>query len=91
MKKEYAIYKGEKQIFVGTIEEVMRHFNVKRETVYFWACPANIKRADTGIIPGRKPRNKERSGIKVAVRLFEKKGKNNYEEEEKIDDNNQSR
>lgn len=26
MKKEYSIYKGEKEIFVGTIEEVMKHW-----------------------------------------------------------------
>ncbi len=71
MRKEYAIYKGEKEIFVGTIEEVMRHFKVKRRTVYFWACPANIKRADTGMRPGRKPRRKEHSGVKVAIRLWE--------------------
>jgi len=71
MIKEYAIYKGENQIFVGTIEECMKHFNVKRETVHFWACPANKKRADTGARPGTKPRKKECSGVKVAVRLWE--------------------
>lgn len=70
MRKEYAIYKGEKEIFVGTIKEVMDKFNVKRETVYFWSSPANIKRADTGIRPGRKPRKKECSGVKVAIRLW---------------------
>lgn len=71
MKKEYSIYKGEKEIFVGTIEEVVKHFNVKRKTVYFWATPANKKRADTGIRSGRKPRKKEKSGVKVAIRLWE--------------------
>ncbi len=71
MRKEYAIYKGNNQIFVGTIEECMKHFNVKRGTVYYWACPANKKKADTGIRPGRKPRKKEQSGVKVAVRLWE--------------------
>ncbi len=70
MRKEFAIYKGDKQLFVGTIEECMKYFGVKRRTVQFWACPANIKRADTGIRPGRKPRIKERSGVKVAVRLY---------------------
>ncbi len=71
MRKEYAIYKGDKEIFVGTIEECMEHFNVKRKTVYFWACPANKKIADTGKRPGRKPRKKECSGVKVAIRLWE--------------------
>lgn len=70
MKKEYAIYKGDNQIFVGTIEECMKHFNVKRRTVQFWACPANIKRADTGVRNGRKPRIKEQSGVKVAIPLW---------------------
>ena len=36
-----------------------------------WATPANKKRADTGIRTGRKPRKKEQSGVKVAVRLWE--------------------
>lgn len=70
MRKEYSIYKGEKEIFVGTIEECMEHFRVKRRTIYFWACPANKRRADTGIRTGRKPRKKEQSGVKVAVRLW---------------------
>lgn len=70
MKKEFAIYKGDNQIFVGTIEECMEYFGVKRRTVQFWACPANIKRADTGMRPGRKPRKKEQGGVKVAVRLY---------------------
>ena len=71
IKRRKRLYKGEKEIFVGTIEEVMNHFNVKKETVYFWATPANKKRADTGIRTGRKPRKKEQSGVKVAVRLWE--------------------
>ncbi len=70
MRKEYSIYKGEKEIFVGTIEECMEHFSVKRRTIYFWACPANKKRADTGERAGRKPRKKEQSGVKVAIRLW---------------------
>ena len=71
MRKEYSVYKGEKQIFVGTIEECMQHFNVKRRTVQYWACPANIRRADTGNRPGRKPRIRECSGVKIAIRLWE--------------------
>ena len=71
MKKEYSVYKGEKEIFVGTIEECMKHFGVKRRTVQYWACPANKRRADTGERAGRKPRKKEQSGVKVAIRLWE--------------------
>lgn len=76
IKREYSIYKGEKKIFVGTIEECMEHFKVKRRTVQFWACPANQKRADTGIRNGRKPRKKEKSGVKVAIRLWEEENDN---------------
>lgn len=70
MKKEYAIYKGEKVLFIGTSKECAEHFNVTRKTVYFWATPANKKRADTGIRPGREKRKKECSGVKVAIRLW---------------------
>lgn len=69
MKKEYAVYKKDELLFMGTIEECMQHFGVKRRTVQFWACPANIKRADTGERKNRKPRKKEQSGVKVAVRI----------------------
>lgn len=69
-RKEYSVYKGDKEIFVGTIEECMQHFGVKRKTVYYWATPANKRRADTGIRKGRKLRKKERSGVKVAIRLW---------------------
>lgn len=34
-RKEYSIYKGEKEIFVDTIEEVMNHFNVKKRNCLF--------------------------------------------------------
>lgn len=70
-RKEYAIYKGEKEIFVGTAKECALHFGVRVETVYNWATPSNIRFADTGIRLGRKPRKKEQSGVKVAVRLWE--------------------
>ena len=70
-KKEFAIYKADELIFIGTIEECMKYFNVKRRTVQFWATPANIKRADTGMRPGTKPRIKERSGVKIAIRLYD--------------------
>lgn len=43
--KVYAIYKGEENLFDGTARECAEHFNVKRDTVYFWNSPAN-KRKD---------------------------------------------
>lgn len=69
-KAEYAIYKKDNLLFMGTVEEISNYFNVKKETVYYWASSANKKRADTGIRPGRKPRKKECSGVKVAVKII---------------------
>ena len=69
MKKEYAVYKGEKLLCIGTVNEIAKELNVKEKTVYFWASPANIKRAETGIRKGKKPRKKECSGVKMAIRL----------------------
>lgn len=70
--KEYAIYKGERLLFVGTTEECAEHFGVTKKTVHYWASSINKKRADIGIRPGRKPRKKETTGVKVAVRLDDK-------------------
>lgn len=64
--KEYAIYKGEKLLFIGTSEECAEHFGVTRKTVYFWATPANKKRAEFGVSGNRK---KECSGVKVAEKI----------------------
>lgn len=66
MKKEYAIYKGDKFLFMGTAQECAKHFNVKVKTVYDWACPSNHKRAKYGKNGKRK---KECSGVKVAERV----------------------
>ena len=70
-KKQYAIYKKAKFLFMGTAKECARYFKVKVKTVYFWASPANMKYADTGQRPGRKPRKKECSGVKIAIRVEE--------------------
>lgn len=71
MVKEYAVYKKDELLFIGTIEECCKFFNVKKNTVVFWACPANIKQSETGVRPGQKPRKKERSGRKIAIKLWE--------------------
>lgn len=42
--KEYAIYKGERMLFIGTSKECAEHFNVTQKTVYFWATPTQVKR-----------------------------------------------
>lgn len=47
-KREYAIYKGDDLLFIGTIEECMEHFNVKRSTIRWWSYPVNHRRAAKG-------------------------------------------
>lgn len=44
MKKEYALYKGEKLLIIGTIEEIAKNQNVKRKTISFYGTPAHLKR-----------------------------------------------
>lgn len=43
-KKEYALYKGEKLLIIGTIDEIAKHQNIKRKTVLFYQSPAYLKR-----------------------------------------------
>ena len=68
---EYAIYKGDKLSFEGGVDEIAKHFGVKKSTVYFWASAPNKRYADTGYRPGMKKRKKECGGMKVAVRIDE--------------------
>ena len=42
-KKEYALYKGEECLAVGTIEEIAKQQNVKVETIMFYHSPASKK------------------------------------------------
>ena len=44
MKSEYVLYKGEKVMMIGTAEALAKRLNVKKETIYFYSCPANKKR-----------------------------------------------
>ena len=71
MKKEYAVYKGDKFLFLGTIKECAKFFNVKVRTVYFWASPANKKRVDTGIYPNCIRKKKTKNNAKIAIRIQE--------------------
>lgn len=57
-KSVYAIYKGDEFLDLGTTEEMAKKFNVKKETITFWASPAHKKRV----------KNKG----KVAVRIDDK-------------------
>ena len=39
----YAVYKGDKFLFMGTSKECAKYFGVKQKTVWFWHSPANKK------------------------------------------------
>lgn len=43
-KSIYAIYKGDEFLDLGTVEEMAKKFNVRKQTITFWASPANTKR-----------------------------------------------
>lgn len=58
--KEYAVYKGDVLLDIGTIQELAKKFKVKKETVRFWTTPANSKRAK---------KHKECSGHKIAIKI----------------------
>lgn len=41
---DYAVYKGDEILFVGTISEIAERFNVKKNTARFWTTSANKRR-----------------------------------------------
>ncbi|PGC57821.1 hypothetical protein COM24_05565 [Bacillus toyonensis] len=41
--KEYAIYKGESLICIGTVQECAQHFGVLPKTILFYKTPAYKK------------------------------------------------
>lgn len=42
--KEYALYKGDKCLAIGTIKEIAEQTNVKERTIYFYTTPIYKKR-----------------------------------------------
>ncbi len=53
MKKlvEYALYKGDKFIDIGTKEYLAKLLNVRKETIEFYASPTQLKRnKDNGYV-----------------------------------------
>ncbi len=42
--KEYALYKGDKFIDIGTKEYLAKLLNVRKETIEFYASPTQLKR-----------------------------------------------
>lgn len=59
-KPEYAVYKADKFLFIGTVDELSEYFNVKKSTVRYWACKTNLKRAE-----------KAKFGVKFAIKVEE--------------------
>lgn len=43
-KKEYALYKGEECLGIGTLKELAKKFNVDIKTMYFYTTPTYKKR-----------------------------------------------
>ncbi len=48
MKTEYALYKGEVLLDIGTIQELSDKYKVKRKTLYFYQTPAHNRREKKG-------------------------------------------
>ena len=42
--KEYALYKGDKLLAMGTKKEIAKQLGVKPRTIYFYSHPAYAKR-----------------------------------------------
>ena len=42
--KEYALYKGEELLAIGTKKELAEKFNVKEKTITYYMTPAHLKR-----------------------------------------------
>lgn len=40
MEKEYALYKGDELLGIGTLTELAKQRNVKEETIYYYSMPA---------------------------------------------------
>lgn len=44
MKKEYALYKGDTLLYIGTIDEIASQHGVKHRTICFYMTPTYKKR-----------------------------------------------
>ena len=42
--KEYALYKGEELLSIGTIDEISEELGIKASTIYFYKSPAYTRR-----------------------------------------------
>lgn len=46
-KREYAIYRGDTFLDIGTKKELAEKFNVSEDTITFWHSPSNLKRINS--------------------------------------------
>ena len=46
--KEYAVYKSDKLLGIGTLEELAEKFNVRPRTVKDWSCPSYYEKGAGG-------------------------------------------
>lgn len=49
MEVVYVVYRGDRPVYVGNMQECMAHFKVSPETVRYLATPAAKRRANDGI------------------------------------------
>ena len=64
MSKEFAIYKGDKFEFIGTVEEICKEYGVRPATVWFWSSKANLRRIENS---KRDKKGKSQRRISVAI------------------------
>ena len=48
MKKIYALYKGNKQLAEGTLDELVKKYNVKKRTLLFYQTPTYCIKRNKG-------------------------------------------
>ena len=58
--QEYAVYKGDKLLCIGTSKECAEFLNVEPKTVQLWSTPSNLKRYESSKYTNRK----------IAVKLY---------------------
>lgn len=44
MKKQYALYKGDKYLFGGTIKELAKYLGVHEHTITYYKTPSYLKK-----------------------------------------------
>ena len=49
MNKEYALYKGEECLAIGTIKEIAEKMKVKVRTIYFYTMPTYKRRCKNSV------------------------------------------